>query len=49
MKQNTKEGTSLEERKEAELVVVKLENAFSKYIKDMKARETVANTKYSKL
>lgn len=51
MTQNTKENTSLEERKEAELVVIKLvqAKAFSKERKGLKARVAVAKTKDSNL
>lgn len=49
--QNNKEGTSLEERKEAELVVIKLVQAkvFSKEIKSLEAKKAVAKTKDSQL
>lgn len=49
--QNKKGSTSLEERKEAELVVIKLLQAkvFSKEIKSLEAKKAVAKTKDSKL
>ncbi len=51
VKQPTKESTSLEERKEAELFIIKLiqKEAFSDEIKSLKLNEVVAKTKNGRL
>nr|XP_055049264.1 uncharacterized protein LOC129434357 [Misgurnus anguillicaudatus] len=51
VKQRTNESTSLEERKRAEIVIIKLvqEEAFSDEIKSLKARNMVVKSKYSSL
>ncbi len=51
MKQPTKESTSLEERKEAELFIIKLvqKEAFSDEIKSLKLKEVVVKTKNGRL
>nr|XP_054606831.1 uncharacterized protein LOC129166991 [Nothobranchius furzeri] len=51
LKQRTNEGTSLEERKDAEIAIVKLvqREAFPDEIQSLKAKEGVVKTKYSKL
>lgn len=51
VKQRTNESTSLEERKEAEIAIIKLvqEEAFPDEIKSLKVREVIAKTKYSNL
>ncbi|KAA0703644.1 hypothetical protein E1301_Tti015510 [Triplophysa tibetana] len=51
VKQRTNAATSLEERKEAELTIIKLvqEEAFSEEIKSLKAKRVVTKTKNSKL
>ncbi|XDV30427.1 hypothetical protein PO909_033352 [Leuciscus waleckii] len=51
VKQRTNEATSLEERKEAELAIIKLvqEEAFSDEIKSLKAKRVVTKAKDSKL
>ncbi|XP_037388700.1 uncharacterized protein LOC119262023 [Pygocentrus nattereri] len=50
-KQRTNESTSLEERKEAEIVIVKLvqEEAFPNEIKSLKANKVISKSKNSKL
>ncbi|KAJ8380265.1 hypothetical protein SKAU_G00010430 [Synaphobranchus kaupii] len=51
LKQRTNESTSIEERKEAELAIIKLvqKEAFSDEIKRLKLKKEVAKTKESKL
>lgn len=50
-KRTINESTTLEERKEAELFIVKLvqEEAFPNEMKSLKEREVIAKTKYSNL
>lgn len=51
LKQHTNESTSMEERKEAELAIIKLaeEEAFPTEIKRLKQKQEVAKTKESKI
>lgn len=51
MKQRTNKSTSLEERKEAKLVIIKLvqKEAFSDEIKSLKLQKEITKTKDNKL